>query len=319
MALPDFFLIGAPKAGTTALHAALAKHPGLFLSGVKEPKYFLCGDRRPTGQRGPGDAHSAREWVWQRPRYEALFDPAPAGIPRGESTPFYLYDTDAHRRMAEAVPQAKLVALLRDPVDRAQSNWMHLWSDGLEPIGDFLAACRAEDERVAAGYAPFWHYRRVGRYGEQLAHLYEHFPREQVLVLRYRDLVDRPQATLDGVCTFLGVEPGLVSAPGPENIRSFVADTPRNRAVARVVRAGAAAGACAPPQVWRKASRPIVNLLQRGGTARPRLGVAERREVLAPLEDDIRLLGELLGRSFDDWLGDEGAGEFSARRTGTEG
>jgi hypothetical protein len=83
MALPDFFVIGAPKAGTTALHAALATHPDLYLSPVKEPKFFLCDGARPQGQAGPGDAHSAREWVWQRDRYEGLFAGAPAGAAAG--------------------------------------------------------------------------------------------------------------------------------------------------------------------------------------------------------------------------------------------
>ena len=73
---PDFFLIGAPKAGTSALHAALAQHPGLFLSRVKEPKYYMCGDSPPPAYKGPGDAHSNQEWVWQRERYLSLFDEA---------------------------------------------------------------------------------------------------------------------------------------------------------------------------------------------------------------------------------------------------
>ena len=66
---PDFFLIGAPKAGTSALHAALAAHPHLFLSRVKEPKYYMCGDSPPPAYKGPGDAHSNQEWIWQRERY----------------------------------------------------------------------------------------------------------------------------------------------------------------------------------------------------------------------------------------------------------
>ena len=61
--------------------------------------------------------------------------------------------------------------MVRDPVDRAYSNWMHLWSDGLEPEADFVTAFGREDERVRAGWAPFWRYRELGRYGEQLAHL----------------------------------------------------------------------------------------------------------------------------------------------------
>jgi Sulfotransferase family len=77
VALPDFFVVGAPKAGTTALHAALARQPGLFLSPVKEPTFFLGDGRPPPRFRGPGDAHSAREWVWRRSDHEALFDGAP--------------------------------------------------------------------------------------------------------------------------------------------------------------------------------------------------------------------------------------------------
>ena len=129
--LPDFLIIGAPKAGTTALHAALAQHPQLYLSPVKEPKFFMC-DGPPRAQQGPGDAHSVREWIWERDRYETLFASAPAGALKGESTPFYLWDRDAHRRISALVPDIKLIAVLRDPVDRAYSNWMHLWSDGLE-------------------------------------------------------------------------------------------------------------------------------------------------------------------------------------------
>lgn len=315
MALPDFFIIGAPKAGTTALHAALAQHPGLFLSPVKEPKFFLCEGARPQGLAGPGDAHSASEWIWERDRYEALFDVAPAGALRGESTPFYLYDLQAHDRIHDVVPEAKLIALLRDPVDRAHSNWMHLWSDGLEPIGDFVAACRAEDDRVRAGYAPFWHYRGLGRYGEQLAHLHSVFDRSQVHVLRYRDLVDDPVATLDGICAFLGVEDGLLQPPAPENSRPFVRDTTANRALARLVRIGARSCAHLPPRAWRVASRPLVRALQRGSSTRPRLGGDERREVLEPLVDDVRLLEQVTGRSFDDWLTGEGRGPFAATPT----
>jgi hypothetical protein len=316
MALPDFFIAGAPKAGTTALHAALIHHPQLYFARLKEPKYFLCDDRPPDreGQRGPGDAHSAGEWVWRRDRYEGLFDPAPEAALRGEATPFYLYDRAAQRRIRQARPDAKLIVLLRDPVDRAYSNWMHLWSDGLEPISDFVAACAAEEDRIAQGWAPFWHYRALGRFGEQLEHLYSLFPREQVLVQRYRQLVDEPTATIDRVCAFLGVTPGVLLPPGPENTRPFVADTPRTRVLASAVRAGASLGALARPEVWRAASRPLIAALQRGGGSRAKLSVADRRAVLAPMIDDIRLLERVVDASFEDWLGDEGRGEFSARR-----
>jgi Sulfotransferase family len=315
MPLPDFFVIGAPKAGTTALHAALAGHPQLHLSSVKEPKYFLGDDHPSRRVAGPGDAHSAREWVWQRDRYEALFADAPAGTLRGESTPFYLYDLDAHRRIARAVPDAKLVAVLRDPVDRAYSNWMHLWSDGLERVADFATACRLEDERIAAGWGHFWHYRRTGLYGDQLAHLFTCFPREQVHLLRYRDLVDQPRETLDGICTFLGVATGHAPDVPRENSRPFVRPGLKTRTVAPIVRLGAAVGSRFPPQAWRRASTPLLRLLQSQDAPRPRLAVDTRRELVDFFADDIWRLGRLTGNDYTDWLGDQGAGEYSVRRS----
>jgi hypothetical protein len=83
--MPDFLVIGAPKAGTTALHAALAHHPELYLSPIKEPKFFLT-DGPPPAKGGPGDALTYREHVWRQEDYEALFAAAPPGTLRGEST-----------------------------------------------------------------------------------------------------------------------------------------------------------------------------------------------------------------------------------------
>ena len=87
MALPDFFVAGAPKAGTTALHAALARHQSLYMSPVKEPKFFLTDGPPPT-RGGPGDVRTYREHVWRLGDYEALFDAAPAccAVSRRRST-----------------------------------------------------------------------------------------------------------------------------------------------------------------------------------------------------------------------------------------
>ena len=119
---PDFLVIGAPKAGTTALHAALAQHPDVFVSSPKEPKYWLCDGAPPPAWCGPGDKHSQQEWIWRDDHYFPLFAPARADQVRGESTPFYLWSRGAHRRIAERLPDVRLVAVVRDPIDRAYSQ-----------------------------------------------------------------------------------------------------------------------------------------------------------------------------------------------------
>ena len=147
MALPDFLIIGSPKCGSTALHVALVPHPDLFLSNPKEPKFFMCDGRKPdpgaperSGRRaqragmglGPG---RLREAVRPRPR------PGRCGARARRSTSG---TPTAHRRIHALIPDVKMIAVIRDPIDRAYSNWGHLWCDGLEPEADFLTACRQE-------------------------------------------------------------------------------------------------------------------------------------------------------------------------------
>ncbi len=301
MALPDFLVAGVPKAGTTALHAALSRHPGLYMSPIKEPKFFLT-DGPPPAKGGPGDALTYREHVWRRDRYEALFDAAPPGALRGESTPLYLYDRAALRRIRGLIPAAKLIVVLRDPVERAHSNWTHLWSAGLEPVGDFVRACAAEERRIAAGWASFWHYTRLGRYGEQLDYAFSLFAREQVLVLRYRRLVDEPAATLDRICAFLGVRAGVLGEIPRENVTAHPERTLAHRAVSLAMRAGDTAGRLLPGNVASAATHRLERFLQRSRRERQPLGWEQRQALLPKFEDDIKLLEKVLGEDFGDWL-----------------
>ncbi len=299
--MPDFLVTGAPKAGTTALHVALSGHPGLYMSAIKEPKFFLT-DGPPPVRGGPGDALTYREHVWRRADYEALFDPAPPGTLKGESTPLYLYDRAALRRIRAEVPGARLIAIVRDPVERAHSNWTHLWSAGLEPVGDFVRACDQEPRRIAAGWASFWHYTGLGRYGKQLEYLFSLFPREQVLVLRYRRLVDDPAGTLDQICAFLGVEPGLLTEIPRQNVTSHPEPTLSHRAVSLAQRAGSAVGARVPGLTAATLTGPLERYLQRHSRERQPLSWEQRQELIPRFEPDIELLEQVLGESFRDWV-----------------
>jgi Sulfotransferase family len=297
VSLPDFLLVGAPKAGTTALHVALAQHPQLYLSPVKEPKFFLTDGAPPAGPGGPGDAQTFRQYVWRRSDYEALFDAAPAGTRKGESTTLYLRDPAAHVRIAGLLPDAKLVAVVRDPIDRAHSNWTHLRSAGLEPVADFLKACAQEESRAARGWGPFWRYLDLGRYGAQLRHLYSVFPREQVHVVLYRDLRREPVSTLDAICAFLGVDTGVVGTVPAENVTAAAAQSRFDRVVGNVLPALDRLPAAVRGPVTTRVRRH----LQREQRTRAPLTPAERSALLLVFDQDITLLESLTGLRLEHW------------------
>jgi hypothetical protein len=317
VALPDFFIAGAPKAGTTALHSALARHPALFMSPVKEPKFFLT-DGPPPAEGGPGDAKTYREHIWRRSDYEALFSQAPAGALKGESTPFYLYDQQSQVRIKALIPDARLIVVLRDPVERAHSNWTHLWSAGLDPVGDFVAACDRETARAQAGWAEFWRYLDLGRYGEQLEHLYSLFPREQVLLMRYRSMIVEPQRTLDQVCSFLGIETGVLAEVPRENVTAHPHPSVRYKAIATARRATAWISARLPGHLGSGVNDRLEHLLQQDAAPRRPLTWEQRQALIPAFEADIRLLESVTGEDFSDWLlpRDDSGGLVGARPTG---
>jgi hypothetical protein len=234
MPLPNLFVIGAPKCGTTSLHGYLDRHPRISMSAVKEPKYFLTGGTRPHPV-GPGDARAVRSYVVERDAYEALFrypevPGAGAAAGRsyaGESTPFYLWHPDALARIHELVPHAKLIAVLREPVVRAYSNWSDLRDQDREKL-DFASALAAEEERRQKGWEPFWLYRSLGLYGAQLRRAYSVFGREQIKILFAEDLARDPQRAVDEVLVFLELEP--LSAPLPVERLNETMYEPVNRA-----------------------------------------------------------------------------------------
>jgi hypothetical protein len=206
------------------------------------------------------------------------------------------------RRIKDLIPAVKLIVVVRDPVERAHSNWTHLWSAGLEPVGDFVSACAEEERRIAAGWASFWHYTGLSKYGEQLDYAYSLFPREQVLVVRYRLLVDEPAATLDRICAFLGVETGVVGEISRENVTAHPEHTLGHRAASLAMRAGHAAGRLVPGDAAAGATRWLERFLQRGRRERQPLGWEQRQALLPKFEDDIKLLEKVLGEDFGDWL-----------------
>ena len=206
MRLPDFLCLGTQKGGTTSLHKLLQQHPQVYLPACKEVHYFSLHDQQ------------GADW------YAAHFQAADASQRCGDITPYYLFHPRAPQRIQELLPQAKLIVLLRDPVERALSQVFHAQRLGFEPL-ELHAALAAEAERLAGaherlqqpGSADYSHqkhsYVSRSRYELQLAHYEALFPRRQLLVLRSEDLFGATEACWQQIQAFLGL--AAVPLPAP--------------------------------------------------------------------------------------------------------
>jgi hypothetical protein len=221
--LPDFLIIGAQKAGTTALYAYLRWHPEITGPSFKEVSFF--------------DRHYVRGETW----YRAHLPARPGSRLVGEASPSYLFHPQAAKRVAALMPDAKLIAVLRNPVDRAFSHYQHEVAFGREPLSfeDALDAeeerMRGELDRMAREPAYFSHawwnytYAARGRYAEQLDRWFEVFEREQVLVLISEELLADPAASYDRTLEFLGVRPHQLSSFPRIFARDYGAMSPATR------------------------------------------------------------------------------------------
>ena len=199
--LPDFLVIGAQKAGTTALYAYLRWHPSIGGPFWKEVSFF--------------DRHWARGEAWYRGQFPLRRD----GLLVGEASPSYVFHPLAPQRVYSVVPDTKLIVLLREPGDRAYSQYQHEVALGRERLS-FEEALAAEDERLRgeverlsadprAFSREWWDhtYAARGLYAEQLERWLEFFPRDQVFVHTTEEFGARPEETYASVLAFLGAPP----------------------------------------------------------------------------------------------------------------
>ena len=295
--LPNFLVIGAAKSGTTALYHFLRQHPQVYMSPEKEPRFFIC-EGRPPDYRGPyEDGLINKMTIWKREDYEALFAGARDQLARGEATPSYLWFPGAPERIQALLPRARLVAILRQPADRAFSHYMMHRRDGREPLS-FEDALRAEPERLAAHW--YWgRYRQAGYYHRHLSRYYDRFAREQIRVYLYDDLVRDPAALLRDLFGFLGVDEGVTVNTGVRYNLSGIIASPLLRAIW--------AGTNRPrafirPLVPRRLRQRVAGFFTTRKMIRLAMREETRAELMADYREDILKLQDLIGRDLSNWL-----------------
>lgn len=202
--LPNFFIVGAAKSGTSSLDRYLSQHPDIYIPPKKEAHFFSIADF-PSQFEGPGDEGMNLYTVRNPSEYEQLFDGVRNETSIGESSVFYLYYPGTAKRIQRAIPNAKVIVILRNPVDRAFSAYTHLIRDGRETLS-FEQSLAQEEKRKSMHFEPMWLYRELGLYSTQVKRYLDVFGREQVHVVIFEEFLKNPEEHLKGVLNFLGVK-----------------------------------------------------------------------------------------------------------------
>ena len=296
--LPDFFIVGAPKCGTTSLASYLRAHPRIFMSAVKEPNYFCF------------DAPGLRD-LYDRPdMYGRLFARARPEQLCGEASTAYLFSNAAVPAILEANPAAKIIAMVRNPLDMVVSHHGQKLYTLEENEPDLerawrLSPARAKGEMVGPRCrAPrYLDYQSIGRLGEQVSRLKAVVPEHQLLVIVFDDLCADRRRVYRDTCQFLGIPPDEQGAFAIENARRTHRWPDLARALKHlpgpIHRLKLHLRARFPAQA--KALGRAVHRFNQHAAERPALGESLRGEMVAAFKDDVALLGRLLDRDLGHW------------------
>ncbi|MGV6827643.1 MAG: sulfotransferase domain-containing protein [bacterium] len=295
---PNLFIVGVQKAGTSALAGWLSQHPQVFMSFPKEPGYLAFGDAGYQFRDGNGLFTPAHDFVVDSLEdYLALFDSAGTDIPvMGEASTWYFAIPGMAQRIQAFNQEARVIVVLRNPVDRAYSAWCHARRDNMEPMETFSAALDAEPDRNDIEY--LLRYTEMSCYSEHLAEYQECFG-TRLQVLFYQDLRDQPDRLFAQVCDFLSIDRDVnidfgqrYNASGQPRVKTLQALVGMHR-LRKFVRG------FIPYSVLVKIKQGIdrVNL-----QPFPALPEVDRQRLIREFRADIEALMELTGRDLQSWL-----------------
>lgn len=288
-ARPDFFIVGAPKCGTSSFHTYLGQHPEIFMSHDKEPTFFGSDIRRVRTPYPTLDA------------YLALFRDAREGQRVGESSVAYLGSRRAPEEIYAFDPESQIVIMLRNPVDVMYSLHGHLVFIGEEELADFGEALDAEERRATEAVPPYLLYRNVVRFGEQVERWLTVFGASKVHTIIHDDLTRNLQAEFEGTLRFLEVDttfrPSFTTVNAGRRPRSQAL----HRFLLRPSRPARAVVRAVVPSSWRTGVVATLRDLNGRTAKRPPLAPELRRTLSDELAPEVARLGRLLSRDLSHW------------------
>ncbi|MBX3010489.1 MAG: sulfotransferase [Caldilineaceae bacterium] len=299
MAMPTFLVLGVAKAGTTSLYHYLQQHPQIYMSPQKEPHFFAYGEAPFPAFTGPGSARAKSLKAATLAAYQALYADWQDELVAGEvSTTNFM--PRACLRIERYLPQARLILILRQPAERAYSQFLHMRRDGLEPLADFAQALTAEEKRIREQWLPALCYAQPSFYTPLLRQFLAAFPPEQLRIYLYEEWQTQPARVMREIFAFLGVDEQFV--PDLQQ-RYNTAALPRSLILARLLRRANPLWQLLHPRLptaLRQQMRQRVTTYMQ--VKPPPLDPHLRAQLTTLYHDDIRELQTLLGRDLTHWL-----------------
>lgn len=299
MGMPNFLVIGAAKAGTTALHDALAQHPQVYMSPIKEPNFFALEGDPLNFAHGSVQAVYLSHCITTLTAYQEQFQPTADQI-AGDVSPIYLYASEAPARIQHYIPDVKLIAILRDPIQRAYSNFLHHIRDDLETCTDFLLAIEQEQFRITEHWWWGFHYIQAGFYYQQLKRYFDRFQSHQIQVYLYEDLLaGQFEKTLTNLFQFLDIDPTF--APDL-SMRHNVTGIPKSRVLHNFLSTTHPIKDLFKPLFPKTVRKRFTNRLKNQNLLKPDFPLGVREQLLPVFRDDILQLQDLIQRDLSAWL-----------------
>lgn len=205
---PNLFIVGVAKSGTTSLYYYLSQHPDIFMSTVKEPHFFANAkekDERIYEKPEKGEVHHTRI-IRDMDTYLSIFESDDPVIYRGEASPSYFFDSNAAKKIFDFNPEAKIIVLLREPVSRTFSHYNMDRNMNVQDEKDFLTAVKQDQLNTDKVWGGAHLYIELGLYYKQLARYSKYFPAEQLLIMKFEDLIADPLKSVKKVFQFLNLD-----------------------------------------------------------------------------------------------------------------
>ncbi|QIN84368.1 sulfotransferase [Rubrobacter tropicus] len=301
---PNFIVIGAAKSGTTALWNYFRQHPQIYMSPKKHTRFFSFQTANPVF-RGPGPINDQyiSYAIADAATYHALFVGAEEETAIGEASHSYLYVPEAAGRIKSYAPDVRLIAILRNPVERAFSHYSQMVRDGREPSENFFEALKEEAARIEEGWWPDFHYTRMGLYYDQLRRYFDLFERDQIKVYLYDDFRADPVQVLRDAFEFLDVDSTFVP---DTSIRYNASGVAKNKTLHLTLQGLRRARPIIKRLVPEKHYRGLLRVgggLHNKNLTEPRLSAEARGRMTAEyFREDIIKLEDLIERDLSTWL-----------------